>query len=26
MDDPVSDDPSEGGGGFYGGPRGNNLS
>jgi len=24
MDDPVSDDPSEGGGGFYGGPRGNN--
>jgi len=25
MDDPVSDDPSEGGGGFYGGPRGNNF-
>jgi len=24
MDDPVSDDPSEGGGGFYG-PRGNNY-
>jgi len=25
MDDPVSDDPSEGGGGFYGGPRGNHF-